>query len=96
VLKLTVDAAKEANIAVSVCGEMAGDTDFTPILLGLGVSVLSMNMGSIPKIKRLVRELHQSECEALLAAAMDCTQVRETEAMVRHFMLKHLLTLGAL
>ncbi len=96
VLKLTVDAAKEANIVVSVCGEMAGDSDFTPILLGLGVSVLSMNMGSIPKIKRLVRELHQSECEALVAQALQCTQVRETEAMVRHFMLKHLLTLGAL
>ena len=96
VLKLIVDAAKEANIDVSICGEMAGDIDFTPILLGLGVSVLSMNMGSIPKIKRLVRELHQSECEALLAAAMECVHVRETEAMVRHFMLKHLLTLGAL
>jgi phosphotransferase system enzyme I (PtsI) len=96
VLKMIVDAGKQANIKVSVCGEMAGDSDFTPILLGLGVHQLSMNMGSIPKIKRLVREMKQAECESLLAQALGCAQVRETEAMVRHFMLKHMLTLGTL
>lgn len=96
ILRLIVDAGLAAGISVSVCGEMASDSDVAPIFLGLGVTQLSMNMASIPKIKRLVREMRQDDCERLVAAASACTLVRESEAMVRHFMLKHMLKLGTL
>ena len=36
-LKMTVDAGRKANIPVSVCGEMAGDLEMTPLLIGLGI-----------------------------------------------------------
>jgi phosphotransferase system enzyme I (PtsI) len=86
VLRMVVDAAREAAIPVSVCGEMAGDTDHTAVLLGLGVQDLSMNAGSIPRIKRLVRELRQADCEAMLEEAFTLTTYTEVAALVRDFM----------
>jgi phosphotransferase system enzyme I (PtsI) len=81
-----VAAAREADVPVSVCGEMAGDGEYTPILLGLGFGQLSMNAGSIPKVKRLVREVRQEDCDTLLQEALQCQTPREVETLVRDFM----------
>ena len=42
-LKLTADNAKEANIEIAMCGEMAGDLRAIPLLVGLGYTSLSMS-----------------------------------------------------
>ncbi|RYF04237.1 MAG: phosphoenolpyruvate--protein phosphotransferase, partial [Deltaproteobacteria bacterium] len=85
-LQMVAKAAKAAGIPVSICGEMAGDTEFTPVLLGMGFAQLSMNAGSIPKVKRLIREVRQAECSALLAEVMQCTTAQEAERQVHAFM----------
>lgn len=85
-LKQIMDAARVAQIPVSVCGEMAGDAEYIPILLGFGFDQLSMNAGSIPKIKRLIREVRQEDCETLLEEAMTCVTAPEVEKLVRTFM----------
>ena len=79
-------AAQAANIPVSVCGEMAGDAEYTPILLGFGFAQLSMNAGSIPKIKRLVREVRADDCEQLLHEALQCTISKDVDNLVKQFM----------
>ena len=56
-----VVAAKDAGIAVSLCGEMAGDPLCTPFLLGLGLDNLSMNARAIPLIKNVVRSITLQE-----------------------------------
>lgn len=86
VLRMVVDAARETATPVSICGEMAGDTDHTAVLLGLGVQQLSMNAGSILRVKRLVRQLRQSDCETLLEKAMTLTTQAEVGALVHDFM----------
>lgn len=85
-LSMITDAARAADIPVSVCGEMAGDTDHTAILLALGVQQLSMNAVSIPRIKRLIRELHQVDCEDLLREAMTLVTYDEVAELVSEFM----------
>ena|SRR5437867_4557578 len=80
------DAARTARIPVSLCGEMAGDTQYTPILLALGLTQLSMNPGSIPRVKRLVRELRQDDCEELLAEAFSCATHEDMSALVHAFL----------
>ncbi|MBC8016122.1 MAG: phosphoenolpyruvate--protein phosphotransferase, partial [Sporomusaceae bacterium] len=50
-------AAQKNGKWVGMCGEMAGDPLATPLLVGLGLSELSMNARSVPRIKNLVRQL---------------------------------------
>ena len=50
-------AAKEHGKWVGMCGEMAGDSLATPLLVGLGLTELSMNGRSVPVVKHLVRQL---------------------------------------
>ena len=54
-IKMTLDAGKKANIPVSMCGEMAGDTRFTRLLLGLGLTEFSMQASSLLEVKSIVR-----------------------------------------
>ncbi len=68
----TVIAAKENNIWVSVCGQMASDPLYTPLLLGLGVNELSMDSASLNIIRRVIRSLKMSEAEYLATEALKC------------------------
>lgn len=72
-------AAKDAQIPISVCGEMAADPYHAPLLLGLGVRALSMTPRSIPVIKRLVRKLSMRECERFAEEALGAATVHEVE-----------------
>lgn len=57
-----VTTAKEEGIRVGICGEMAGEELYTPLLIGLGINELSMNPASIPKIKKIIRTSSYGEC----------------------------------
>jgi len=54
-LRSVVAAAHDAGIEACICGEMAGDPLYLPILLGLGFDELSMNVTSIPRVKHILR-----------------------------------------
>jgi phosphoenolpyruvate-protein phosphotransferase (PTS system enzyme I) len=54
-IRQTVEAGHRAGIPVTMCGEMAGEPLYIPILLGLGLDELSMNPNSIPRVKRIIR-----------------------------------------
>jgi len=74
ILRLLRDVTKAAHdngIWVGMCGEMAGDPFFCPILLGLGLDGLSMAPVVIPEIKRVVRACHYDECVDMVGHTMD-------------------------
>ncbi|MEL6189041.1 MAG: putative PEP-binding protein, partial [Myxococcota bacterium] len=64
---------------VSICGEMAADPFFTPLLVGLGFRSLSMNPTSIPVVKRMVRRLEASACETFVSEALAFATSDEVE-----------------
>ncbi|MDJ0689471.1 MAG: phosphoenolpyruvate--protein phosphotransferase [Xenococcaceae cyanobacterium MO_188.B32] len=63
-IRQTVDAAHNAGITVSVCGQLASDPKAIPILLGLGVDELSVNPPAIPGIKAKIASLNRLETKA--------------------------------
>ncbi|SFM96726.1 phosphoenolpyruvate--protein phosphotransferase [Variovorax sp. OV329] len=66
VLRLVADTIAECrrqNKAVSVCGEMAGDTSFTRLLLGLGLRSFSMHPSQILAVKQEVLRADVSRLE---------------------------------
>jgi phosphotransferase system enzyme I (PtsP) len=66
VLRQVVADAHRYSKPVCVCGEMAGDPASALILLGLGVDGLSMNAGSLPRVKWVIRSFTRQEaCETL-------------------------------
>ena len=59
-IQFSAEAALAARIPVSVCGEMAGDECMTPILLGFGITDLSMSANSLLRVKKRILELNLS------------------------------------
>ena len=69
-IKKVTDAVYDNGIWVSVCGEMAGDPRYIPLLVGIGIHELSMSASSIGPVRRLIRRLYMHDCEKLLSEAM--------------------------
>lgn len=65
-LRTTAQAAHQAGIEVSVCGEMAGDERSIPLWLELGIHQLSMSPQSLLRVKH--RVLNTTASEAMLVA----------------------------
>jgi phosphotransferase system enzyme I (PtsI) len=84
-LKQIIDEAHKHKVPVGVCGEMAGDPIYAPLLLGLGVDSLSMSPMWIPAVKYLVRAMTMADAKALTAEALKMSSPREIYAMCDSF-----------
>ncbi len=69
-IDMTAKAAQNNNIWAGICGEMAGDLHLTPLLIGLGITELSVGNHQLPKIKKAIRSLKLSECSAMAQQAL--------------------------
>jgi phosphoenolpyruvate-protein phosphotransferase (PTS system enzyme I) len=85
-IKRTVDAAHANDIEVALCGEMAGEPLYVPILLGLELDELSMNPYSIPRAKKVIRGLDHDYCKELLGEVMSKSSAKEGEGFLRREM----------
>ena len=61
-LKYVVDSAKKKGVTVSICGEMAGNAEYAPLLVGLGFDELSMTAHSILEVRKRIRTLSAESC----------------------------------
>lgn len=65
-IQQTIHSANAAGKGVSVCGEMAGDTEFTELLLGMGLRSFSMHPSQIASIKQKILRLDTQRAAARL------------------------------
>lgn len=79
-LRSVVEEAHRQNLPVSVCGEMAGDPVFAPLLLGLGVDCLSMSPAWLPSVKYLIRAMTMADARALATEALSLSSPKEIYA----------------
>jgi len=80
---LAAEGGAGARIPVAVCGGMAGDPLAVPLLLGLGVTELSMVPARIPATKALVKRLTLAECRELAAGVLGLDSAEAVRARVR-------------
>jgi phosphotransferase system enzyme I (PtsI) len=78
-------AARAANIPVTVCGEMAGEPMIAPVLIGLGIRELSMSAVSVPEVKAMIRATRTGETEALVQRISRLGTAAEVRAMVAEY-----------
>jgi phosphocarrier protein FPr len=77
----TVRGAHAADKWVGVCGELAADRQAVPILVGLGVDELSVNVPAVPIVKAQVRSLAFSDAQELAEQALRCGTAAEVRAL---------------
>ncbi len=70
-IQFSVQAALRAKKPVCLCGEMAGDPRYTALLLGLGITELSMAPANIPRVKQRIRALDMAAASRRASAIMD-------------------------
>lgn len=72
-VKMVIDAARQHGKWVGMCGEMAGDQNAVPLLLGLGLHEFSMSSSSILAARELITSLDQSQWSELAEQALQFT-----------------------
>jgi phosphotransferase system enzyme I (PtsI) len=82
-IKNVVDTAHKAGITIAMCGEMAGESLYIPILLGLGLNELSMDPPSIPRAKKIIRSTTIKESKQLLENILSFSTTDEIENFIK-------------
>ena len=86
VLKMLQHVIRTANRMekdVSVCGEMAGDTAFTRILLGMGLRRFSMNPNNILSVKNIILHSNAGQLEGDTAKVIRCEDEEKSEKLIK-------------
>ena len=89
VLRLIAQAAEGGRkhaLWTGVCGGLAGDLAGAPILIGLGVTELSMPAAAIPEAKALIRTLSPEACRRLAEQALQQPTAEAVRALANTFL----------
>jgi phosphoenolpyruvate-protein kinase (PTS system EI component) len=78
-----VTAAHNRGIQVSVCGDAGAHPDVIPLLIGLGVDILSVAPAALDEVRARIRRLDRGVCSALAADALKCTTATEVRTLVQ-------------
>ncbi len=76
-IQTVLAAGREAGIPVAMCGEMAGDTHFTRLLLGLGLREFSMEPSQMLEVRQQILESRIESVEPLARTILACTDTHE-------------------
>ncbi|MBF0229244.1 MAG: phosphoenolpyruvate--protein phosphotransferase [Desulfamplus sp.] len=82
-VQMVVNAARKKNIDVVMCGEMAGEPFNLPVLMGLGLTKLSMNPMSIPVIRQMVTRLNVDESKEFVDRVIKMGRVSDIVNLVK-------------
>jgi len=85
-LKQVVDAGHKAGIKVAMCGEMANDPFYLPVLVGMGFDQLSMPSRLIPMVRKVLQGLKAGELGAMLEDLLKLS----TALSVKNFLHEHI------
>jgi phosphotransferase system enzyme I (PtsI) len=88
-LKQIVDAAHRAKIWAGVCGEMAGDIQLTPFLVGIGIDELSVSPSLIPRVKSAVQKLEAAACRTLASEVLSLNRSADIRERCKAIAMEH-------
>jgi len=83
IISMVVEAGHKKNIPVHMCGAMAADPGLLPVLIGLDLDELSMPMGAVLRIKRVLRGLRKRDCIELVREISELKTSTEIKKRVK-------------
>ncbi len=90
-IKQVIDASHAEGKWTGMCGELAGDEKATILLLGMGLDEFSMSAISVPRIKKLIRNVNYQDAKALADKALQQPTAAEIEKLVADFLVEKAL-----
>lgn len=81
-IKMTKEAADRAEIPLTICGEMASRPEAAACFVGLGITDLSMNSASIPKVKSVLCRHTLAEMQKLAADVTATGEIQEIHKLL--------------
>ncbi|MCH7504684.1 phosphoenolpyruvate--protein phosphotransferase [PVC group bacterium] len=78
--------AKDANIRVAMCGEMASDPIYIPLLIGMGLEEFSVPSAFISEIKKVSRSISRTECQKLWSQVQKISTGKEIQKILVEFL----------
>jgi phosphotransferase system enzyme I (PtsI) len=84
-LKQVAQVAEERNLPVTVCGEIAGDPHFLPLLMGLGYDSLSASSSMIAEMKFFARRFNQKDVDEIIREAESKKRPSEIKELIKNF-----------
>ncbi|EFU68030.1 phosphoenolpyruvate-protein phosphotransferase PtsI [Aggregatibacter segnis] len=85
-IKQVIDASHAEGKWTGMCGELAGDENATILLLGMGLDEFSMSAISVPRIKKLIRNVNYQDAKLLAEKALQQPTAAEIERLVADFL----------
>ncbi len=82
-IKTVIDNGHKAGIIVDMCGEMAGDTNLIPVLLGFGLDEFSMSASSILRARKTVTNSSYEECQKLSEPILSFGEADEIKEYIK-------------
>jgi phosphoenolpyruvate-protein phosphotransferase len=82
VLKTIVQQIHARGKWVGMCGEMAGQLETLPLLIGLGLDEISLGSDNIPAVKSAIHLLSYEKCKGILESAIECTSADEVRNLL--------------
>ena len=83
-IQMTVDACHNAGKWVGMCGEMAGDPQFVPLLLGMGLDEFSVSVSVIPEVKKVIRMMPFEKSKEIAKAALQMKTSEEVLKLIKN------------
>ncbi len=84
-LKGLVETAKELDKPLNICGEIASDVHFLPLLVGLGFEHISIDFHAMPSVKETLAGLDISSCKQVLQACLEVEKAGDVRTILKKF-----------
>lgn len=84
-IEISISAAKNNGIPISMCGEMSGDIISIPLLIGLGINQLSMNPSKLPDACQLIARIKYKDTIELANEIIHLSTLKEIEGRLLEY-----------
>lgn len=84
-LKNICDKIHKSKKEISICGELAGDSRYIAVLMGLGYRLFSMNPRSSYMIRKIIANVNIEDCKILVNILLNCDTIEEIESLITDF-----------
>jgi phosphotransferase system enzyme I (PtsI) len=84
-IEKVIEAGRRANKPITLCGEMAGNPQYIPLLVGMGLFDLSMNPAALLEAKKIVRSMNYRKWEEIAKRALELHSAEEISKFLAEF-----------